>query len=141
MSVLLVVLLAAAAVGGVSFLLKFILTRGLRHVETLINTAIADTADIVNDQALPERWHREVVRTVRRHPASRRDEEAKRLVLRRLDRLIAQVERGTVMQGETRAFATERLRAARERWAALDWPEIADAVAPPASAEPGAGAN
>lgn len=133
MSVLLVVLLAAAAVGGVSFLLRFMLTRGLRRVETLINDAVADTADIVNDRALPERWRREVTRAVRRHAAPRRDEAAKRLVLKRLDRLIAQVERGAVMQGETRAFASERLRAARRRWAALGWPAIA--VAPPPSAE------
>lgn len=139
MSVLLVVLLAAAAVGGVSFLLRFMLTRGLRRVEALINDAVADTADIVNDQALPERWRREVARAVRRRAPPRRDEAAKRLVLKRLDRLIAQVERGAVMQGETRAFASERLRAARRRWAALGWPEIA-AVAPPPSAEPPAAA-
>ncbi len=136
MSVLLVVVVAAAAVGGVSFLLKFMLTRGIRHVEKVINTAIADTTDIVNDQALPERWHREVMRSVRRRPAAGRDDAAKRMVLQRLDRLIAQVERGTVMQGETRDFAMERLRAVRERWAALGWPEIAAAVAPPSSAEP-----
>ena len=136
MSVLLVVVVAAAAVGGVSFLLKFMLTRGIRHVENLINTAIADTTDIVNDQALPERWHREVTRSVRRHSDPRRDEAAKRLVLQRLDRLIAQVERGTVMQGETRDFASERLHAARKCWAALGWPEIAATVAPPSSAEP-----
>lgn len=135
MSVLLVVLLAAAAVGGVSFLLRFMLTRGLRRVETLINDAVADTADIVNDRALPERWRREAARAVRRRAAPRRDEAAKRLVLKRLDRLIAQVERGVVMQGETRAFASERLRAARRRWAALGWPEIAAAVAPPPPAE------
>ena len=135
MSVLLVVLLAAAAVGGVSFLLRFMLTRGLRRVETLINDAVADTADIVNDRALPERWRREAARAVRRRAAPRRDEAAKRLVLKRLDRLIAQVERGVVMQGETRAFAAERLRAARRRWAALGWPEIAAAAAPPPSTE------
>lgn len=135
MSVLLVVLLAAAAVGGVSFLLRFMLTRGLRRVETLINDAVADTVDIVNDRALPERWRREAARAVRRRAAPRRDEAAKRLVLKRLDRLIAQVERGVVMQGETRAFASERLRAARRRWAALGWPEIAAAAAPPPSAE------
>ena len=82
----------------------------------MINTAIADTTDIVNDQALPERWHREVTRSVRRHLDERRGEAAKRLVLQRLDRLIAQVERGTVMQGETRDFAMERLREVRERW-------------------------
>ena len=128
-------MVAAAAVGGVSFLLKFMLTRGIRHVEKVINTAISDTTDIVNDQALPERWHREVMRSVRRHPDPRRGEAAKRLVLQRLDRLIAQVERGTVMQGETRDFAMERLRAVRERWAELGWPEIAAAVAP-SSAEP-----
>lgn len=138
MSVLLVVLLAAAAVGGVSFLLRFMLTRGLRRVEALINDAVADTADIVNDQALPERWRREVARAVRRRAPPRRDEAAKRLVLKRLDRLIAQVERGAVMQGETRAFASERLRAARRRWAAIGWPEIA--AAPPPSAEPPAAA-
>lgn len=136
MSVLLVVVVAAAAIGGVSFLLKFMLTRGIRHVEKVINTAIADTTDIVNDQALPERWHREVTRSARRHPDARRGEAAKRLVLQRLDRLIAQVERGTVMQGETRDFAMERLREVRERWAELGWPEIAAAVAPPSSAEP-----
>ena len=136
MSVLLVVVTAAAAVGGVSFLLKFMLTRGIRHVEKVINTAIADTTDIVNVQALPERWHREVTRSVRRHSDARRDEAAKRLVLQRLDRLIAQVERGTVMQGETRTFALERLCAARERWTELGWPEIAATVAPPSSFEP-----
>ena len=136
MSVLLVVVGAAAAVGGVSFLLKFMLTRGIRHVERVINTAIADTTDIVNDQALPERWHREVTRSVRRHSEPRRSEAAKRLVLQRLDRLIAQVERGTVMQGETRDFAMERLRAAREHWMELGWPEIAAAVTRPSSAEP-----
>ncbi len=136
MSVLLVVVVAAAAVGGVSFLLKFMLTRGIRHVEKVINTAIADTTDIVNDQALPERWHREVMRAVQRRPAAGRDDAAKRLVLQRLDRLIAQVERGTVMQGETRDFAMERLRAVRERWAELGWPEIAAAVATRSSAEP-----
>ena len=73
---------------------------------------------------------------MRRHPDPRRGEAAKRLVRQRLDRLIAQVERGTVMHGETRDFAMERLREVRERWAELRWPEIAAAVAPPSSAEP-----
>lgn len=141
MSVLLIVLMAAAAVGGVSFLLRFMLTRGLRRVETTINDAIADTADVVNDQALPERWRRQVTRAVRRRAAPGRDEAAKRLVLKRLDRLIAQVERGVVMQGETRAFAAGRLRAVRERWAAAGWPEIAAAVARPPAAEPAADAD
>ena len=66
MSVLLVVV--AAAIGAVSFLLKFMLTQGIRHVENVINTAIADTTDIVNDQALPERWHREATRSVASPP-------------------------------------------------------------------------
>ena len=56
-------------------------------------------------------------------PDAHRGEAAKRLVLQRLDRLIAQMERGTVMQGETRDFATERLREVRERWAELGSPE------------------
>ena len=136
MSILLVVVIAAAAVGGVSFLLKFALTRGMRHVEKVINMAIADMTDIVNVQALPERWHREVARSVRGHSDPRRGEAAKRRVLQRLDRLITKVERGTIMQGETLAFATERLRAARKRWASLGWLEIAAAVAPPSSVEP-----
>ena len=133
MSVLLVIVVAAAAVGGVSFLLKFMLTRGIRHVEKVVNTAIADATDIVNAQALPQRWHREVTRSVQRRAEAARDDAAKRMVLQRLDRLIAQVERGTVMQGETRTFALERLRAVRESWAAFGWPEIAAAVAPPSS--------
>lgn len=135
MSVLPIVLMAAAAVGAVSFLLRFMLTRGLRRVERTINDAIADTADVVNDQALPDRWRRQVTRAVRRRAAPGRDEAAKRLVLKRLDRLIAQVERGVIMQGEARAFAAERLRAARERWAAAGWPEIAAARAKPPDAQ------
>ena len=135
MSILLVVVIAAAAVGGVSFLLKLILTRGIRRVENVINTAIADTTDIANGQALPERWRDEVARTVRRYPAARRDEAAKRLVLQRLDRLITQVERGSGFEPDARVFASDRLRSARERWATLSWAELAADAVPP-SPEP-----
>lgn len=135
MSAFFVVVAAAVAVGGISFLLKFLLGRGIRRVEKLINTAIEDMTEIANTQTIPERWHREVTRSVQHHPDPHRGEVAKRLVLQRLDRLIARVDRGTIMHGEARAFATERLHAVRKRWASLDWSEIAAPVLPPSSSE------
>lgn len=125
MSVLVVVIVAAGAVGVVSFLLKLLLSKGVRRIEGMINTAIADTTNIANDQVLPVRWMDEINRRVRGLPKERRDEEAKRIVLQRLDRLISRVERGTTFQEEVRKFACQRLHTARERWSALSWPVIA----------------
>mgnify|MGYP001460192349 CR=1 FL=1 len=133
MSVLLVVIVAAGAVGAVSFFLKLLLTKGVRRIEGMINISITDTTDIANDQVLPERWRDEVNRKVRRLPQERRDEVAKRIVLQRLDRLIGRVERGTAFQEEVRTFACQRLHATRERWLALSWPVIAAEATRPSS--------
>ena len=135
MAILTLILVTAGAIGVILFLLKFFLTRGIRRIETVINTAITDATDIANGQALPERWRDEVTRTVRHYPAARRDEKAKRLALRRIDRLIAQVERGTVFQEDARKLACERLRTTRDRWVMLSWPDIA-AEAAFSSSEP-----
>ena len=111
MSVLLVVIVAAGAVGAVSFFLKLLLTKGVRRIEGMINIAITDTTDIANDQVLPERWRDEVNRKIRRLPQERRDEVAKRIVLQRLDRLIGRVERGTGGNGRAAKVCAAAKRA------------------------------
>lgn len=139
MPILIVVIVAAGSVGAVSFLLKLLLSKGVRRIEGMINTSIADTTNIANDQVLPVRWRDEINRRVRWLPQERRDEEAKRIVLQRLDRLIGRVERGTTFQAEVRKFACQRLHTARERWLALSWPVIAAESTRPPSESPNEG--